>query len=240
MAILAFDTSFGACSAAVRWQSAAGEWLIHEAYHEMATGHAEALMPMIEEVMAATALRFADVARIAVTNGPGSFTGVKIGVSAARGFRLATGATVVAVGSLAVIAHRADSLLPTAAPEIDRAGSRLAVCMDARGGNVFAQVFRAAADDPISQPMLIGVKELGSWLQSSPLGPRSVVAVGSSAAQLGEACRDIDPPMVVVALPGVLPHARSLIALAASSPLADFVSPIYLREPDARHLTGVP
>jgi tRNA threonylcarbamoyladenosine biosynthesis protein TsaB len=238
MVILAFDTSFGACSAAVRWRSATGEWLIRENYREMASGHAEALMPMIEEIMDAAVLCFADVARIAVTNGPGSFTGVRIGLSAARGFRLATGAPVVAVGSLAVIAHRADSLLPTAAPEIDRAGSRLAVCMDVRNGNLFAQVFRAAATDPVSRPLLIGAKELGSWLQSSPLGPRSVVAVGSGAAQLAEACQGVEQP-VAVALPGILPHARNLIALAAPLPPAECVSPIYLREPDARRLTGV-
>src|SRR5262245_6799536 len=111
MAVLAFDSCLGAASVAVRWQSAGGEWLIREAYEERQIGHAERLMPMIEQVMAAAHLEFSALRCIAVTIGPGTFTGVRTGIAAARGLALATGLPVVATSSTAVIAQRADLLL---------------------------------------------------------------------------------------------------------------------------------
>ncbi|MFM2423228.1 MAG: hypothetical protein RL291_1758, partial [Pseudomonadota bacterium] len=98
MNVLAFDTCFGATSVAVRWRSTAGEWLLREAYEsrQVATGglagppgQAERLLPMIDEVMAAAGLGFEDIGRIAVTLGPGTFTGVRVGIAAARGLALA-------------------------------------------------------------------------------------------------------------------------------------------------------
>lgn len=72
MNVLAFDTCFGAASAAVRWKGDGGEWLLREVYEEMATGQAERLMPMIAEVMKEADLTFSDLDRIAVTCGPGA------------------------------------------------------------------------------------------------------------------------------------------------------------------------
>src|SRR5258705_6584324 len=106
MNILAFDTCLGAVSAAVRWRSAKGEWLLREAYEPCVTGHAERLFPLVAHVMQGAALPFSAIDRIAVTVGPGTFTGVRAGVAAARAFALATGKPVVGMTSLAVMAHR--------------------------------------------------------------------------------------------------------------------------------------
>ena len=111
MALLAFDTCFGAVSVAVRYRAATGDWTIREAYEPRETGHAERLMPMIAEVMAAAALEFDQIERFAVTVGPGSFTGVRVGVAAARAFALAATRPVVGISSLEVIAARGRHLL---------------------------------------------------------------------------------------------------------------------------------
>ena len=87
MNILAFDSSLNALSVAVarRRQDA---WQVFHAW-EARSGHAERLLPMIGEVMAEAGMAFSAIDRIAVTVGPGSFTGVRVGVSAARGLALA-------------------------------------------------------------------------------------------------------------------------------------------------------
>lgn len=79
-AVLAFDTACDACSAAV-WRDGA---VLAREFVAMARGQSEALLPMIERVMAAAKLEFADLAAIGVTVGPGAFTGLRIGLAAAR------------------------------------------------------------------------------------------------------------------------------------------------------------
>ena len=81
MKILAFDTSLGALSAAVRWRSADGVWLLREAHEVRERGHAERLMPVISKLMGEAGLPFCELDRIAVTIGPGSFTGTRIGLA---------------------------------------------------------------------------------------------------------------------------------------------------------------
>jgi tRNA threonylcarbamoyladenosine biosynthesis protein TsaB len=107
MNVLAFDTCFGAVSAAVRWKSARGEWLLREAYEPLTVGHAERLLPMIDDVMIGSGLTYQQLDRIAVTIGPGGFTGLRVGVAAARAMALATGKPVVGLTSLAAMAERA-------------------------------------------------------------------------------------------------------------------------------------
>ena len=127
MNVLAFDTCFSAVSVAVRWQGAGGERLLREAYEERSAGHAERLFPMIAEVMDGAGLPFAAIDRIAVTLGPGTFTGVRVGISAARALALALGKPVVGITSLAAMACRAEELLG------ERLGGRqLVVAVDAQ------------------------------------------------------------------------------------------------------------
>lgn len=223
MNVLALDTCFGACSVAVRWRSQRHEWLLREAYEERLTGHAEALMPMIQGVMEGAGLRFADLDRIAVTIGPGTFTGVRVGVAAARGFGVATGLPLVGVSSLAVMAFRADSLMM----KRERA-PHTAVCVDARKGQIYMQLFGRDAGVVLSEPMLATPREAALLA-----GPEPLLAVGSGAAALAGARRE-QHASTEVALPKLEPHARHLALLSPALKPLDPVRPLYLRAPDAR------
>ncbi|MHA1569433.1 MAG: tRNA (adenosine(37)-N6)-threonylcarbamoyltransferase complex dimerization subunit type 1 TsaB, partial [Alphaproteobacteria bacterium] len=83
--LLALDTATGACSVAI-WHEGG---VLRRRVAEMAHGHAEALMPMVREVMHAAGASFTDLDAFAVTVGPGAFTGLRIGLAAARGMALA-------------------------------------------------------------------------------------------------------------------------------------------------------
>src|SRR2546430_11211690 len=96
MRVLAIDTALEACSAAVLDTSGgttASETVV------MTRGHAEALMPLIARVMIRAGIEFGDLDRIAVTTGPGSFTGLRVGISAARGIALAAGKSAIGLST---------------------------------------------------------------------------------------------------------------------------------------------
>src|SRR5688572_8430557 len=105
MNVLAFDTCFGALSVAVRCR-AGSEWRQSEGYELRTTGHAERLFPMMQDVLKESGIELAAIDRIAVTLGPGTFTGVRVGIAAARGLAVALSKPVVGVTSLAAMAHR--------------------------------------------------------------------------------------------------------------------------------------
>ncbi len=130
MRVLAIDTALEACSAAVLDTERAAI-VAHESL-TMARGHAEALMPLVKRVMEQAALVFSDIDRIAVTTGPGSFTGLRVGLAAARGLGLAAARPVVGLTTLAAFAApliAADDSLPVVAT------------VDARHEHVYLQVF---------------------------------------------------------------------------------------------------
>src|ERR1051326_3399635 len=108
MRVLAIDTALEACSAAVL-DTASGK-LTSESL-PMVRGHAEALMPLIGRVMKAADVAFSALDRIAVTTGPGSFTGLRVGIAAARGIGLAATKPVVGLTTPAAIHLRQPSLL---------------------------------------------------------------------------------------------------------------------------------
>ena len=221
MAILAFDTCLGALSVALRYRTASGEWLIREAYEKRQTGHAERLMPMIAEVMAAAGRAFSDVERFAVTVGPGTFTGVRVGVAAARAFALATGRPVVGVTSLEVLAARARHLLGPAA-----AARTLLVAVDARRGALYCALHGPRDLAGAGAPALL-TAEAGAGLAQS----HDALVIGSGGRLVAEAAagRPIE-----TALPIIEPHARFLAQLAADRVPAGTVRPLYLRAPDVK------
>ena len=236
MNILAFDTCFGACSVAVRKTTARGEIIVRDEYEERTTGHAEALMPMMERVMRGAGLAFADVDRIAVTQGPGTFTGVRIGVSTARGLGLALGKPIVAISSLMAMALRADHLLGAR-----RAGRTLAVCVDARKGQIYAQLFGENGGDALTPPLLVTPVELLAHLQQGKEAGRGFVVVGSGAPSVIAAADAMDAvpshpttPPPDIQLPALEPHARLLALLAPALPVRLQLSPLYMRAPDAK------
>jgi len=220
MTLLAFDTSMAACSAAV-WR----DGVLARRFQAMSRGHAEALFPMIREVMAEAGVSFADLRAIAVTRGPGSFTGVRVGVAAARGLALAAEKPIIAATTLEVIAHRAATRLT---PE--QADKPFIVTMDARRGELYCQQF--ANGRAVSDAQALSPEDCAHTL---PHG--ECVAVGSGAPLLARAA---GPDQSVIALqPDILPDAAELAEIGAErTPETAPLTPLYLRAPDAKPQDG--
>ena len=220
MNILALDTSMGACSAAVLC-AGGGTRALHARQIEMPRGHAEALMPMVQEVMAEAGLEPRDIDVVAATLGPGSFTGVRIAIAAARGLALVTKAKLFGTDSLTVMART--GLMNDATPN-----GPFAVAADARRGMLYFGLF-SEDGTTLDGPLLIAPDDAVKLL---PDGLR--LAVGSGAQILAEAAteqnREIEPTLATLQ-----PNAVALaeIALERRETTAN-LRPLYLRPPDAK------
>lgn len=139
-ALLAIDT------AAPRLQLAVlADETVDVSIDEIAQGHAEILFDRIEALLGRNGLAYADLGRVAVTTGPGSFTGLRIGLSAARGLGLALGIPVVGVPSLMALS-------------LGSACSQSAVLLDARRGEAYFQLFSGPAI-PITEAAVLPMEE---------------------------------------------------------------------------------
>jgi tRNA threonylcarbamoyladenosine biosynthesis protein TsaB len=223
MNVLAFDTCLGAVSVAVRRQHAPGRWQVHDAFEACTAGHAERLLPMIETVMGRAELAFGDLARLAVTIGPGTFTGVRVGVAAARALALATGLPVVGATSLAVMAREALARLGA-----ETAERLLVVASDARRGLVYAQLFAPEEGSAAGPPQLLAPAAIAGLV-----GGRPALVVGSGAGPVAGAIT-AGGGVAQARLADLEPHARSLAAMAGDLPPASPLRPLYLRAPDVR------
>ena len=220
MNILALDTSMGACSAAVLRSDGAARRLFAR-QETMARGHAEALMPMVAEVMAEAGLPFAEINLIAATLGPGSFTGVRIAIAAARGLALVTHANLFGTDSLTVMAKvaRASGALGS---------GPFAVVVDARRGMLYFGLYDEAGRK-LDGPLLIAPDEAASLLPSALR-----VAVGSGASLLAEA-GGRRGHLLDAKLTELQPSAEALAEMAfASGETVPRLRPLYLRPPDAK------
>jgi tRNA threonylcarbamoyladenosine biosynthesis protein TsaB len=221
MNILALDTSMGVCGAAVLLAGGGTERTVL-CEESMARGHAEALMPMVAEAMAGADIDFAELDLIAATLGPGSFTGVRIAIAAARGFALVTKAKLWGTDSLTVMATAA-----VASGAIE-GGKPFAVAVDARGNRLYAGLYDGEGRK-LDGPLLIGADEAAALLPHD-LG----AAVGSGAVHLSEAARR-HGRHVHAMRPDLQPSAAALaeLALEAKATLPT-LRPLYLRPPDAK------
>jgi tRNA threonylcarbamoyladenosine biosynthesis protein TsaB len=157
MRVLAIDTALGACSAAVLDTSLGG--IIAAESVPMVRGHAEALVPLIARVMQQTGLAFGELDRVAVTTGPGSFTGLRVGISAARGIALAADKPALGVSTLSAYAapHLAEDQAVHVIAAIDARHEHVYLQVFGPGGRVIipprlaplSEVARAAADAPV-------------------------------------------------------------------------------------------
>jgi tRNA threonylcarbamoyladenosine biosynthesis protein TsaB len=217
MLILAIDTALDACAAGVLDTSA--NRLIARETQPMKRGHAEALMPLIGRVMDEAAIGFAALDRIAVTTGPGSFTGLRVGLSAARGIALAADKPVVGVTTLTAYA----------APVVSANGEPPVIAaIDARHDRVYFQVVRGDGG-PLLSPRIAPIEEA---LRASQFG--SPHLVGNAARLLAERWpKDAPPPFQVDVLPA--PDITWVAWLgAAVNPETALARPYYLRAPDAK------
>lgn len=208
--VLAFDTAGSACSVAV----GRGEQVLAHERQEMRHGHAEALLPMIDRVMAAAGLPPATIDMVGVTVGPGGFTGIRAGLAAAHGLALAAKAPLVGVSSFAAVAGL-----------IMAGAKRLLVALDSRRDELYVQLFderRAPASDPAA----ISPERLAAWVGDGGL----VIAgdaVESALAALGERPGS-------QTLRNSAPDATGVLAALRRWPeQADPAArPLYLRAPD--------
>ena len=221
MNVLAFDTCMAACSAAlIRGQEPP---LIRS--ERMERGHSEALFPMVAALMREAGLAFTDLDRIAVTRGPGSFTGVRAGIAAARGFALGCGADIVTATSLEAIARGCAGLLT----EAERRGGFL-IAHDARRGELYVQLFDAAG-------RAVSEAALASPQDAALLARDAGLAAGSGAPLLAAEAQRLGFT-VSARFPDLLPQAVHLAELALErQPDGGPVSPLYLRAPDAKPQT---
>lgn len=224
MNILAFDTCFGACSVAVGIDVGLPSERLEEFFEPRDVGHAEALMPMINSAMTGAGIGFDKLDRIAVTHGPGSFTGTRIGVSAARALHVATGVPLVSASSLAVMAEEAaDSLR-------DEMGAMLlGVAVDARKDQVYVQWFAGSGLKPLTAPAVVSPVEAVALTAA-----RDLVVVGSGGEAVARAAASVGRT-ATNRLPRLQPDACALVFMARELPLTDrLVEPLYLREADAK------
>lgn len=217
MLILAIDTALDVCAAAVL-DTEAGKVIAQES-QGMKRGHAEALMPLIARVVAASGTAFASLGRIAVTTGPGSFTGLRVGLSAARGIALAANIPAVGVTTLAAFA----------APLVSQnAENPIISAIDARHDHVYLQVV-SGNGSALVRPLVAPITEaLGAWRFGAPH------LVGNAAGILAERWTShAAAPISVDAQPA--PDISWVGWLgAAVNPNTAPARPFYLRAPDAR------
>ena len=184
-------------------------------------GHISQLLPLAQALLDRAGLTFADVGRIGVGVGPGTFTGLRIGVATARALAQGSGADLAAVSTLRALAAGAG-----------HDGPVLAV-LDARRGEAFAAAYRG--DDELIAPVAVKPAALAGLIAGRPEPPRTWLAVGDGAL----AFRDqLEPAAVTVPADGNPCHrvsAAAICRLASTSvPVArDALVPEYVRLPDA-------
>jgi tRNA threonylcarbamoyladenosine biosynthesis protein TsaB len=217
MLILAIDTALDACAAGVL-DTDAGKMIAQESL-PMKRGHAEALMPLIARVMKASGIGFAALDRIAVTTGPGSFTGLRVGLSAARGIALAAGKPAVGVTTLTAYA----------APVVSESGEQPVIsAIDARHDHVYFQVV-SGNGSALVRPQLASIEEaLGASRFGAPylVGNAAEILKQRWPAQALAPFKVDAQPAPDIAWVGWLG--------AAVSPDTAPARPYYLRAPDAK------
>ncbi len=231
--ILALDTAFTRCTVAV-FDTAGDGRLLACAEPEIGKGHAERLTGVVDHVLAEAAATYGDLSRIVVTTGPGSFTGIRVGVAAARGLALALDIPAVGVSTLEALAH---SALDAAGG--DGAGAAVLSLLDARRGVVYAALF-SGSGAPLAQPSALQPQEISAYVAAARAAfPETVftglrlVGTGVSLVKYNLAAMD---PVVTGESDRIDP--ASLARLGARLPADEPPRPLYLRSADAKPSTA--
>lgn len=226
MRILALETAAKAVSAAVTEEGK----VLASAYQDTGLTHSRTLMPLVELLLRNTDMTAADLDVIAVSAGPGSFTGVRIGVSAAKGLALAADKPCAAVSTLAALARNVAFW------------DGLVVCaMDARRQQVYNALFEARDGTltRLTEDRAIALAELAEELRGDPR-PKTVLGDGGRMAYdfltaAGVPCRLAPAHLVKENAVSVALEAED-IARAGGLVTAQELAPVYLRPPQAERL----
>ena len=223
MKILALETSAKAVSAAV---SEDGK-ILCSGYQDTGLTHSRTLMPIVEHILKNTGLTVADMDAIAVAAGPGSFTGIRIGVAAAKGLAFAADKPAVGVSTLAAMARNVAFC------------DGLVICaMDARRQQVYNALFEAKDGQltRLTPDRAIALEDLAEELRSDPR-PKTVVGDGARLCfahltEAGISCR-LAPAQLV--MQNAMSVALEAEAMAAEGKLvsAQALEPVYLRPAQA-------
>lgn len=211
MIVLALDTALEACSVAVT----AGGVALAVRSEPMTRGHQERLAPLVAEAMVEARLGFSALDRIVVTVGPGSFTGLRVGLAFAKAMGLAMNIPCLGIGTLEALAASA----PRDAPLVVAA-------LDARRGQIYLQGFRhgVALAPPDVLPIETARARLTAWGVDA-----ATVRVGSGSSLLMNTAEGVAPGSVAAIDPLCLARLGASLSAAERPP-----QPLYLRSPDAR------
>lgn len=235
MRILALDTATTACTVAV----ADGDHILAELTLEVPRAHSTRLMPLIAQAIGDSGLAKADIDAIAVGVGPGSFTGLRIGLATAKGLAFALGKPCVGVPTLRAMAYGTSAQLGLVVP-----------MLDARRGEVFTAIYAAGDRDPatwveLMPPSHLPVAQLAAKINELRTGLRHSWqfvtccgdVAGRYAEQLGLAAEVVRLAPVGVSMPrawAVAAVGRSLLASGQAKDEA--LAPVYLRKSEAETL----
>lgn len=221
MKILALETSAKAVSAAVTEDGK----VLCSGYQDTGLTHSRTLMPIVEGILKNTGLCMADIGAVAAAVGPGSFTGIRIGVAAAKGLAFAADKPVVGVSTLSAMARNAAF-----------AGGLVVCAMDARRSQVYNALFDAEGGAPVrlTPDRAVGLAELAEELRGDPR-PKTLVGDGARLAfdfltGAGVPCRLAPPHLVMQNAVSVALEAEALAAAGGLMP-AQALEAVYLRPP---------
>lgn len=217
MIVLAIDTASSLCAACVHDSGAGRE--LGRAVLDLGKGHAEHLMSVVQDALNDAGLEFSALDRIVVSVGPGSFTGVRVGVATARGFAVALKIPAVGVTTLEAIAQETRESL---------AGQRIMVALDGGRGEINLSVYDPDGAETIA-PRATTLE-----LAASLAREHRPVLAGSAAAMVAQEAGGDFTLGPVAATADVATYAR----LGAQKAAGTRPKPLYLREADAKPQAG--
>lgn len=219
MKLLAVDSAANLCAACV-WDTAAGHEL-GRSVADIGKGHAERLMATIAEALQAAGADYPELGGLAVSTGPGSFTGVRVGVSTIRGLALTLKIPAIGVTTLDAVAAEARIAFP------DRP---IMVAIDAGRGDLYVALYDASGKMSYDACVLNFADALALAIEAAP------VLCGTAAEKIAQAARPLALDTGPEAATADIATFARLAALRGPSP--DKPTPVYLREPDAKPQAG--
>lgn len=218
MKLMVVDTALGLCTVGVFAVDERGARPLGLRSEPMVKGHSERIAGFARDAAGQAGLDFADLDRIGVTVGPGSFTGLRVGLAFAQGLAAALDRPVVGVSALDALAASAGE------------ATEVAALIDARRGQVYARFWRDGEADGAAEALTLeaAAARIGTMGEGA-------VLVGSGAALFA----DGSPERTILSLDGPAPEALARLA-ATADPAAAPARPLYLRAPDATPPTRLP